>query len=97
LQPLVENAVRHGIQPLLEGGEIILRGHRDGATMRIEIDNPLADRPVTGGSGHGLNNVRQRVAYHYGPRASMEAGPQGDRFVVKLQLPIEIRHARVDR
>jgi two-component system sensor histidine kinase AlgZ len=88
LQPLVENAVRHGVQPLREGGEVVLRAERDGATLRIEIDNPLADGPTVGGSGHGLDNVRQRVAYHFGPRASMEAGPQGDRFVVKLHLPI---------
>jgi two-component system, LytTR family, sensor histidine kinase AlgZ len=97
LQPLVENAVRHGVQPLREGGEVVLRGAREGATLRIEIDNPLPDGPAIGGSGHGLNNVRQRVAYHFGPRASMEAGPQGNRFVVKLHLPIETRHARTDR
>jgi len=87
LQPLVENAVRHGVQPLREGGEIILRGVREGSMLRIEIDNPLADQPSVGGSGHGLNNVRQRVTYHFGPRASVEAGPQADRFVVKLHLP----------
>ncbi|GGA30574.1 sensor histidine kinase [Dyella nitratireducens] len=97
LQPLVENAVRHGVQPLREGGEVVLRGTRDGGMMRIEIDNPLAETPAIGGSGHGLNNVRQRVAYHFGPRASMDAGPLGNRFVVTLQLPIEMRHARTDR
>jgi len=97
LQPLVENAVRHGIQPLREGGEVILRVRREDSMMLIEIDNPLADAPSTGGSGHGLNNVRQRVAYHFGPRANVAAGPQQGRFVVKLRLPVEIRHARADR
>ncbi|GAB2572813.1 histidine kinase [Dyella jejuensis] len=97
LQPLVENAVRHGVQPLRDGGEVILRGTRDANMMLIAIDNPLADQPAMGGSGHGLNNVRQRVAYHYGPRARMEAGPRAGRFVVKLHLPIEVRHARDDR
>jgi len=97
LQPLVENAVRHGIQPLREGGEVTLRGKREGNMMLIEIDNPLADGPSIGGSGHGLNNVRQRVAYHFGPRASVEAGPKEGRFVVRLHLPVEVRHARADR
>lgn len=97
LQPLVENAVRHGIQPLREGGEIVLRGVHDGSMMHIEIDNPLSDGPAVAGSGHGLNNVRQRVAYRFGPRASVEAGPHENRFVVKLHLPIEARHARTDR
>jgi two-component system, LytTR family, sensor histidine kinase AlgZ len=97
LQPLVENAVRHGIQPLREGGEVILRGRREDGMMLIEIDNPLPDGPSIGGSGHGLNNVRQRVAYHFGPRANVEAGPNQGRFVVRLHLPVEIRHARADR
>ncbi|MBE1162148.1 sensor histidine kinase [Dyella acidiphila] len=97
LQPLVENAVRHGIQPLREGGEVILRGSCADHMLRIEIDNPLAEHPAPGGSGHGLNNVRQRVAYHFGPRARMQAGPQQDRFVVTLHLPVEVRDARADR
>ncbi|GLQ97999.1 sensor histidine kinase [Dyella mobilis] len=97
LQPLVENAVRHGIQPRREGGEIVLLGSCENDMMQIQIDNPLADEPSSGGSGHGLNNVRQRVAYHFGPRASMEAGPHEGRFVVKLRLPVEMRHARADR
>ena len=67
-------------------------GKRDGDMMLIEINNPLADKPTTGGSGHGLNNVRQRVAYHYGPRAMVQAGPQDGRFIVSLRLPVEVRH-----
>jgi two-component system sensor histidine kinase AlgZ len=97
LQPLVENAVRHGIQPLREGGEVVLRAWRGGSMLLIEVANPLAEKPAEGGSGHGLNNVRQRVAYHFGPRASVEAGPQGDRFVVRVRVPVEVRHARDDR
>ena len=98
LQPLVENAVRHGIQPLREGGEIILRGQRDGDGILIEIDNPLASTPTPGGHGHGLDNVRQRVAYRYGTRGRVTVGPIGDRFVVRLQLPGQPGpHARTDR
>jgi len=89
LQPLVENAVRHGIQPLREGGEVILRGRGERDGILIEIDNPLAGTPTPGGHGHGLDNVRRRVAYRYGPRAQVTAGPEGDRFVVRLQLPAQ--------
>jgi len=87
LQPLVENAVRHGIQPLREGGEVILRGRSERDGIVIEIDNPLAAAPTPGGHGHGLDNVRRRVAYRYGPRARVAAGPEGDRFIVRLHLP----------
>jgi two-component system sensor histidine kinase AlgZ len=87
LQPLVENAVRHGIQPLREGGEVILRGQRDGSGVRIEIINPLPATPPAAGNGHGLDSVRRRIAYRYGPLAKVQAGAQGERFVVLLQLP----------
>ena len=87
LQPLVENAVRHGIQPLRGGGEVTLRGEREGSGIRIEIRNPLPDTPPVSGNGHGLDSVRQRVAYRYGPQAKVEAGAQGAQFVVVLHLP----------
>lgn len=87
LQPLVENAVRHGIQPLREGGTVSLHGVRDGAALVIEIANPLPATPSRAGNGHGLDNVRRRVAFRYGPRAAVQAGPQGGRYVVSLRLP----------
>ncbi len=87
LQPLVENAVRHGIQPLRGGGEISLRGERLGTGVLIEIRNPLPDTASTPGNGHGLDNVRQRIAYRYGAQASMQTGAQQGQFVVTLQLP----------
>ena len=100
LQPLVENAVRHGIQPLREGGVVTLRGERRGDAVVIEIANPLSSAPARGGNGHGLDNVRRRVAFRYGPRAVVQAGAQGERYVVSLRLPFETKgndDARTDR
>ena len=87
LQPLVENAVRHGIQPLRGGGIVTLRGRREGHGIRIEIINPLPPTPAEPGNGHGLDSVRRRIAYRYGPAAKVQAGPQGGNFVVLLYLP----------
>lgn len=89
LQPLVENAVRHGIQPLREGGEILLRGRVEGRALLIDVSNPLPPAPGTPGHGHGLANVRQRVAWRYGARAAVEAGPRQGRFAVCLRLPLD--------
>ena len=100
LQPLVENAVHHGIQPLREGGVVSLRGSRDRAAIAIEIANPLPAVPAHGGHGHGLDSVRRRVAFRYGPHAEVRAGPQGERYVVSLRLPWQDEgggDARTDR
>ncbi|HEU4670719.1 MAG TPA: histidine kinase [Dyella sp.] len=97
LQPLVENAVRHGIQPLREGGEIRLEGRRERDMLVIAVSNPLPPEPAPRGNGQGLDNVRQRVAYRYGARARVEAGPRGDRFVVRLCLPAQAGRADATR
>jgi two-component system sensor histidine kinase AlgZ len=99
LQPLLENAVRHGIQPLREGGLIELRGYRRGEHVVIEIANPLGsgERHEDSGHGHGLANVRQRMAYHYGRRGRIEVEHQQGRFVVRLHLPTGAHDARADR
>jgi two-component system sensor histidine kinase AlgZ len=102
LQPLVENAVRHGIQPLIGGGQVVLRGRRErGGGIRIEIINPLPATPPEPGNGHALDNVRQRIAYRYGPDARVEAGREvtveGEHYVVRLHLPSQDSDANSDR
>ncbi len=94
LQPLVENAVRHGIQPLREGGVVMLRGERLGDAIVIEVANPLPPEPPRGGNGHGLDNVRRRVAFRYGAGAEVEAGPRGEHYVVSLRLPLQARPSK---
>ena len=87
LQPLVENAIHHGIQPRREGGVLRLAGRRAGDAIEIEIDNPLPVESAPGGTGHGLDNVRQRIAYHYGERGRLDVQTVDGLHRVRVRLP----------
>lgn len=96
LQPLVENAVVHGIQPLAEGGVIRLDGHADADAFDIRIRNPLPSGKASRGNGHGLDNVRQRLQYHFGKRAQLRVHAGTNDFEIHLRLP-RGTHAHPDR
>ncbi|MDE2270428.1 MAG: histidine kinase [Xanthomonadaceae bacterium] len=87
LQPLVENAVYHGIQPRREGGTLRIAGRRIAGAVEIEIANPLPDTAAPRRSGHGLDSVRRRIAYHFGERGALETRRDGDVFRVIVRLP----------
>jgi two-component sensor histidine kinase len=88
LQPLVENAIKHGISPLPEGGEVRLEAKLDGSTVRILLENPVdPDAPRTRGLGLGLRQVRQRLLGHFGDAAVFEAGLAEGRHTVRLAFP----------
>lgn len=90
LQPLVENAVVHGIANLVAGGRIGLSiTSRDG-NLEIVVENSFdPEAPPRRKGGVGLANVRQRLLTRYGNRASFEAGPAGENFRVAITLPAE--------
>lgn len=96
LQPLVENAVRHGVQPSLTGGTIRLLGRRVPGGVEIVVENPMSAAPAVPGTGHGLRNVRERVAFHFGQRASVRTETRDGCFTVTVFLP-EPAHARSHR
>jgi LytS/YehU family sensor histidine kinase len=90
LQPLVENAVKHGIATLSEGGSIELRAGSRGSRLEISIENNFdPEAPPRSKSGLGLQNVRNRLHARYGEEASVETRSDGDRFRVELRLPAE--------
>ena len=88
LQPLVENAVTHGIAQRLEGGAVRLDARRRGERLVVAIENPR-DRgaPARKGAGIGLENVRRRLETLYGRDAELRLRPEGDLFRVELELP----------
>jgi LytS/YehU family sensor histidine kinase len=88
LQPLVENAIKHGIQDCLEGGTIRIEARRDGALLRVVVENPVdADAPSRRGEGVGLENVRRRLEVFGARDAQLSAALTGGRFRVTLTLP----------
>lgn len=94
LQPLVENAVKHGIAPCGLGGQLdvtaTLSGAGDGPRLCLRVRNTgsAAPRPITEGAGVGLTNVQRRLAGHFGDRASLTlTTPEPGTFVAEITLP----------
>lgn len=90
LQPLVENAIKHGIEPSLGGGRIDLAVDGDGARIRIRVRNTMPSPPSAGSAGHGigLGAVRARVESFGDGSGRIDVGqdPAGD-FIATLTLP----------
>jgi len=90
LQPLVENAIRHGIATRAEGGVLRLEARTDGQNLRLLVENPFdPEAPVRRGVGLGLANVRRRLLARYGDKARLEAQPLEGRFRVTLFMPAQ--------
>lgn len=90
LQPLVENAVKHGIGQRLEGGVIVLVAERAASLLRIRVENDIdPEEAPRSGSGIGLQNVRQRLAAAYGVEASVHWTRDENIFRVDMMLPAE--------
>lgn len=90
LQPLMENAIRHGIANLPEGGEVRLTAERQNGRLEILVENSWdPDAPPRRSSGLGLRNVKQRLEARYGKEALLRVMAEGDLFQVSLSIPIE--------
>ncbi|MEK7730085.1 MAG: histidine kinase [candidate division KSB1 bacterium] len=90
LQPLVENAVNHGLAHLVEGGTISLQARRLGEGLEITIMNPCdVDHIPRKGEGVGLRNVTKRLAALYGGQAQLACENGGEFFRAKIVLPCE--------
>ncbi|MBZ5591779.1 MAG: histidine kinase [Acidobacteriia bacterium] len=88
VQPLVENAIKHGIATLVDGGEISIRARRSADNLRFVIENPFdPEAPSTRKNGIGLANVRNRLEARYGNAARIEIQVEKDRYRVTLSLP----------
>jgi len=87
LQPLVENAVRHGLADHPEGGRIALGARIEDGQLVLTVEDDGAGEPAGEGTGIGVSSVRERLRVLYGDAASVETGPRGRGFGVTLRLP----------
>lgn len=90
LQPLLENAVYHGIQSLPEGGTVTVRGALEADRVRIRVENPVGGHTPasTDGNRMALDNIRARLRMLYGERADLRAGREAQHFVAELDYPL---------
>lgn len=88
LQPLLENAVYHGIEPLAEGGAIDIRLYRDGKEMHIDISNPRPESEEPhAGNRMALGNIRERLALQFDIEANYTAEVAKDNYRVHIVMP----------
>ncbi len=89
IQPLLENAIYHGIELLADGGEVVVTGSRIDDDLQIEIRNPVA--AVTNrrkdGNQMALSNIRQRFELAYGNRAAVDVVESAEQYSVRLRFP----------
>jgi LytS/YehU family sensor histidine kinase len=88
LQPLVENAVKHGIAGMVDGGIIEVDAHCRNGWLEVKIENAYdPDAPPASRVGLGLENVRRRLRALYENQARLDTSVTDDHFVVQVQLP----------
>jgi len=90
LQPLLENAIKHGIRQVDGGGTIAVDAHVRDTVLRIAVTNPVACEDTPAGThGVGLRNIRERLAVLYGPRASITWQRSATEFAIEIHLPVD--------
>jgi two-component system sensor histidine kinase AlgZ len=98
LQLLLENAVRHGIEPLPAGGEVAVSVVREEQRLKISVSNPAAASALGSApaskvnpahNGIALDNLRQRLMLLYDQAADLEFAPNEGQYCVTLTLPLE--------
>jgi signal transduction histidine kinase len=97
LQPVVENAVTHGIAHSVEGGTLRITASSSTATLRIVVENPCdPDRPRRTGTGVGLANVRSRLRTLHGSDAWVTTSEAAGVWRTEVALPLVVREERRD-
>ena len=92
LQPLLENAVYHGIELLPSGGEIRIQGRVHSDRLELRIENPVDEstlRRPNSGLRQAQENIQRRLEIHYGGKAHFHYGRKGDCYRAELLIPVQ--------
>ena len=90
LQPLLENAVVHGVARLADGGTIRIEAAVVERRLRLSVVNPVPPAaPPQPGNAHAQSGIAQRLAWHFGPEAKMTTRLAGGYYHCELSLPLE--------
>ncbi|CAM3960140.1 sensor histidine kinase [Roseateles saccharophilus] len=91
LQPLAENALKHGLRPRDDGGLLQIEALARDGWLHLAVRNPMPATPAReSGLGHGLRNLRERLDAQYGGRARLQWGETPGGFAVEITLPFKI-------
>jgi two-component system sensor histidine kinase AlgZ len=91
IQPLLENAIYHGIETLDEGGTVSVRGRSDGGEIEIAVINPtLESAAETGHKGHriAIDNIRERLRLAFDGRGTLEVEQSAKHYQVTVRFPV---------
>jgi two-component system, LytTR family, sensor histidine kinase AlgZ len=90
LQPLIENAIKHGIATLLEGGTIRVESRVRDGQLQVTVENPFDPQSPVPRHGLGLRNLNRRLETRFGLLARLAARADGNRFFVDMSIPFLI-------
>jgi two-component system LytT family sensor kinase len=102
LQPLIENSIKHGLEPRINGGTVTLRSRLDGDRVLIEVADDgvgMGNRPASAlrrtGAGIGMKNVQERLEVLYGDKARFNVvSNPGRGTLVSIEIPAALRSLR---
>jgi two-component system sensor histidine kinase AlgZ len=94
LQPLLENAIYHGVEPGTDAGEVLVRIERRGSRVLARIENPYLEAEAgRAGNRMALENIRERLQLFFDAEARIATQADGGRYRVEIEIPYRMRMA----